>query len=102
MTTSAVIYHMYHIVGSVSAPAILNALVEALEWILRSRGVKYIIHYLDDFLLLGHPNSEECVVALSSTLSTCRELGVPLAAVEGPAPRMWDMSNCSNMAFAHD
>ena len=74
--------------GLATAPAIFNALAEALEWILRSRGKKYIVHYLDGSLLLGHPNSEECVVALSTTPSTCRELGVPLAAdkVEGPAP----------------
>ena len=76
-----------HPFGLATAPAIFNALAEALEWILRSRGVKYIIHYLDDFLLLGHLNSEECAAALSTTLSTCRELGVPLAAdkVKGPA-----------------
>ena len=74
--------------GLATALAIFNALEEALEWILGSRGVKYIIHYLDDFLLLGHPNSEECAAPLSTTLSTCRDLGVPLAAdkVEGPAP----------------
>ena len=74
--------------GLATAPAIFNALAEALEWILRSRSVKYIIHYFDDFLLLGHPNSDECVAALTTTLFTCRELGVPLAAdkVEGPAP----------------
>ena len=71
-----------------SAPAIFNALAEALKWILRARGVKYIIHYLDDFLLLGHPNSDECSVALHTSLVTCHELGVPLALdkVEGPVP----------------
>ena len=71
-----------------TAPAIFNAIAEALEWILRSRGVRHVIHYLDDFLLLGHPNSDECAIALRTTLATCRELGVPLAAdkVEGPAP----------------
>ena len=63
--------------GLATAPTIFNALAEALEWILRSRGVKYIIHYLDDFLLLGHPNSEECVAALSTTLSLLTFLGNP-------------------------
>ena len=49
--------------------------------------MKYIIDYLDDVLLLGHPNSEECAVALSTTLSICRELGIPLTEdkMEGPA-----------------
>lgn len=74
--------------GLATAPAIFTALAEALEWILWSRGKKYIVHYLDGSLLLGHPNSEASVVALSTTPSTCRELCVPLAAdkVEGPAP----------------
>ena len=63
--------------GLASAPAIINALAEALEWILRSRGVRYVIHYLDDFLLLNHPDSDECAVALRTTLATCCELGVP-------------------------
>ena len=39
--------------GLASAPAIFSALGEALEWILRQRGVKAVIHYIDDFLLLG-------------------------------------------------
>ena len=42
--------------GLATAPAIFNALAEALEWILKSRGMHYVIHYLDDFLLLGHSN----------------------------------------------
>ena len=73
--------------GLTTAPAIFNAIAEALEWILRSGGVCHVIHYLDDFLLLGHPNSDECATALRTTLATCRELGVLLAAdkVEGPA-----------------
>ena len=37
--------------GLASAPAIFSALGEALEWILRQRGVKAVIHYLDDFLV---------------------------------------------------
>ena len=43
--------------GLATAPAIFNALAEALEWILKPRGVHYVIHYLDDFLLLGHPEA---------------------------------------------
>ena len=73
--------------GLASAPAIFSALGEALEWILRRRGVEAIIHYIDDFLLLGRPGSSECEQALSITLETCKELGVPIAAekTEGPA-----------------
>ena len=72
--------------GLASAPAIFNAIADALEWILRSRGIRAIIHYLDDFLVLGAPASDECQRALELTICTCDELGVPLAMdkVEGP------------------
>ena len=73
--------------GLASAPAIFCAVAEALEWILRSRGVQGIMHYLDDFLILGSPNTQECERALQITRSTCLELGVPLALdkIEGPS-----------------
>ena len=76
--------------GLASAPAIFSALGEALEWILRQRGVRGIVHYIDDFLLLGAPASPECQRALLTTLSTCRELGVPIAEekTEGPSTTM--------------
>ena len=76
--------------GLASAPAIFCAVAEALEWILRSRGVRFILHYLDDFLLLGPPDSDECAQALRTTLATCVELGVPLAPgkVVGPTTQL--------------
>ena len=66
--------------GLASAPAIFSAVAQALEWI------RHVIHYLDDFLILGAPNSPECSNALDITLHTCAELGVPLAPdkIEGP------------------
>ena len=76
--------------GLASAPAIFSAIGEALEWILRQRGVRGIIHYIDDFLLLGSPASPECLQALHTTLSTCQELGIPIAEekTEGPSTTM--------------
>ena len=38
-----------------SAPKIFNAVADALEWILKHRGIRYIYHYLDDFIVLGPP-----------------------------------------------
>ena len=53
-----------------------------------SHGVSLSLHYLDDFLLLGAPNSANCASALHTctTLSICGELGVPIAEekTEGP------------------
>ena len=73
--------------GLASAPAIFSAVAEALDWILHSRGIWAIVHYLDHFLLLGAPGSTECQEALHLNLSTCAELGVPIAPdkVEGPS-----------------
>ena len=51
----------------------------ALEWVLRHRGMHHVVHYLNDFLLLGSPGSSECQWALDMTIATCQELGVPFA-----------------------
>ena len=44
-------------------------------------------HYLDDFLFLAGPNSDECMVDLSVFREVCASLGVPLAPdkTQGPA-----------------
>ena len=82
--------------GLASAPAIFSAVAEALEWILRRRGVRGVLHYLDDFLLMGAPGSHECSHVLATTFSTCEELGVPLALdkVEGPAASLTFLGIC--------
>ena len=74
-------------IGLASALAIFSAVGEALEWVLRQRGVRAVVHYLDDILLVGPPGTDECQQALSITLATCEELGVPLSAdkTEGPS-----------------
>lgn len=46
--------------GLRSAPKIFNAVADAVEWILKEAGVSVVFHYLDDFLLIGVPNSAEC------------------------------------------
>ena len=51
--------------GLRSTPKIFTALADAIEWIARRRGVQFIIHYLDDFLLVGAPGSNQCVEAVT-------------------------------------
>ena len=72
--------------GLASAPAIFSAVGEALKWVLRQQGVRAVVHYLDDFLFVGSPGTDECQRALSITLATCEELGVPLAAEKTDGP----------------
>ena len=39
-----------------SAPKIFTAIADAAEWITKQVGVESIIHYLDDFLVIGAPD----------------------------------------------
>ena len=46
--------------GLHSAPKIFNAVADALAWILGQAGKGVPLHYLDDYLFLGPPESKEC------------------------------------------
>ena len=72
--------------GLRSAPKIFTAVADAAEWIVRRRGVKFLIHYLDDYLTIGAPRSNECKESLEILLSTFGRLGIPVAddKLEGP------------------
>ena len=73
--------------GLWSAPFIFNQYAEALEWILRHNYlISNLIHYLDDFLIVGKPSSAECEIALQKMLHICKQLGFPIAErkIEGP------------------
>lgn len=76
--------------GLRSAPKIFTSVADALEWIMCSRGVSWSIHYIDDFLTVGKPDSEECNSNLETMLSTCEHLGMPLKAekILGPTPAL--------------
>ena len=46
---------------------------------LRSRGIRHLAHYLDDFIVIGPPRSSECADALATLDDVCSRLGIPLA-----------------------
>lgn len=46
---------------------------------MRQDGVDFVLHYLDDFLLVGAPASQECTGALTTLLSVFDRLGFPVA-----------------------
>ena len=73
--------------GLRSAPKIFLVVSDALAWAFRSSGIFSQIHYLDDFLFFGRPNSDEAELVLSRVLDICQVLGVPVAGhkTEGPA-----------------
>lgn len=72
--------------GLRSAPKIFTAVADAVEWIVRKKGADFVIHYLDDFLVMGAPETEECTLALRGLLDTFESLGLPVAQdkLEGP------------------
>ena len=73
--------------GLRSAPILFTALADALEWMVRRHGVQHIFHYVDDFIIVGQPRSEECAHAVSTTLNIFSTLGVPVEPdkCEGPS-----------------
>ena len=73
--------------GLRSAPKLFNALADALEWIAKRLGIEFLWHYLDDFITIGRPGSEECTFFLHLLINLCSRLGIPLATekVEGPS-----------------
>ena len=73
-----------------SAPELFTAVADALIWAMGRHGVVHAMHYLDDFLILGPPDSEECSHALRSSLELCDSLGFPIAShkLEGPGTHL--------------
>lgn len=54
---------------------------------MKANGVSWSEHYIDDFLTMGKPNTEECTQNLAAIEYWCDRLGLPLKRekVEGPA-----------------
>ena len=65
--------------GLCSAPIIFTALADGLQWVIEQRGASYVAHYLDDFITVGTPNTDQCYGNQQIIIETCRELGIPLA-----------------------
>lgn len=72
--------------GLRSAPKIFNAVADAVEWILVQRGVE-VVHYLDDYLIVGPADKGECEAVLGQVCKVFARLGIPIAhhKTEGPA-----------------
>ena len=75
--------------GLRSAPKLFTAVADALLWAIGRRNVVHAMHYFDDFLIVGPPNSSECSWALQESLRLCDRLGFPIAPhkLEGPASK---------------
>lgn len=76
--------------GLRSAPKLFNVLADLLPWVLQQQQVTPVLHYLDDFLTMGPPQSPTCSNNLTVIKDICSMLGIPLALekVEGPSDRL--------------
>ena len=72
--------------GLRSAPKIFNAVADALCWCLQQAGIRFILHCLDDYIIVSPPNSSECARAVEILGQTCAQLGVPVAANKSEGP----------------
>ena len=56
--------------GLRSAPKIFSAIADTLQWILIQQGIKHILHYLDDFILVtsflvqAHPDKSTLITTI--------------------------------------
>ena len=66
--------------GLCSTLKIFTSLADAAQWTLHQAGINFIIHNLDNFLLVGPPESREYTKTLEILLATFHHLGLPIAA----------------------
>lgn len=73
--------------GLRSAPLLFTTLVDAAEWVIHQKGVTHVWHYVDDFIFVGEPHSDQCTTSMAAALQTFIELGIPIEPEksEGPA-----------------
>lgn len=73
--------------GLRSAPLLFSAVTDALQWIMKIKGVRLLFHYIDDFITIGAPQSEECAHNVAIMNTVCDETGIPIEPekTKGPA-----------------
>lgn len=65
--------------GLRSAPAIFTAVADALASIIKGRISSWLDHYLDEFVIVGSPATDQCGRDLQTALDTCSEVGFPMS-----------------------
>ena len=73
--------------GLRSAPNIFNAITDFLAWVLHHNGIPYILHYLDDFLILTSSEPGLASRMRSHVEAILNYVGAPIAhrKTEGPS-----------------
>ena len=73
--------------GLRSAPLIFTAVADALQWVMGRDGAQWVAHYIDDFITVGAPGTDECASNFAVMHAACERLGLPAEPEkdEGPA-----------------
>jgi hypothetical protein len=65
--------------GLRSAPFIFDSVADLVEWILKHNySLRYLHHYLDDYITLGPAHSQECARNVNIARAVFTRLGFPL------------------------
>jgi hypothetical protein len=73
--------------GGRSSPFLFCLFSGAIHWILENEtGCNSILHYCDDYLVVGKPSTTECADVIAAMREICLELGVPLATEKACGP----------------
>ena len=60
--------------GLRSSPKLFNDFAQAAQFIMQYAGVTYVNHYLDDYITVGVPDSEECQNNMNIMTTVCHNL----------------------------
>ena len=66
--------------GLRSAPKVFTAFADLVAWAIHCQGVRWLLHYLNDFLLLGTPGTLEVASAAAVAMEVLANAGIPVAA----------------------
>ena len=72
--------------GLRSAPKLFSAVADSLAWALQCEGVVNSIHYLNDFLFWGPPESTVCNSALQKAIALSERPGLLVATQKTVGP----------------
>ena len=78
-------------IGLHSAPYIFNSVADLVEWTpVHNYKIPDFLHYLDDLITVGPPDSPLCVQYLQTAFNVCEQLGLPIhpAKSAGPSPML--------------
>lgn len=82
--------------GLRSAPKIFSTVADMIAWVLNQDGIEYQLHYLDDFLFIGAPGTQQALAEVFDAL------GIPIVVhkTEGLATSLGSSSTHSRQNYA--